>query len=67
MYTSSCSSAASDVYKRQERANIQLTFFQSNHEGDLIDALHEAEEQYDGVVFNPCLLYTNTSPRDLKS
>lgn len=30
-----------------------MTFFQSNHEGDLVDALHEAEDQYDGVVFNP--------------
>lgn len=42
-----------DLFQFAERANIQLTFFQSNHEGDLIDALHEAEDQYDGVVFNP--------------
>ncbi len=26
--------------------------FQSNHEGDLIDKIHEAREKYDGVVLN---------------
>ena len=31
----------------------QLDYFQSNHEGVLIDKLHEAWDNYDGVVFNP--------------
>lgn len=31
----------------------QLDYFQSNHEGVLIDKLHEAWDLYDGVVFNP--------------
>ncbi|UAL50994.1 MULTISPECIES: type II 3-dehydroquinate dehydratase [Metabacillus] len=36
-----------------EKQGFQITCFQSNHEGDLIDAIHEADEQYNGVVLNP--------------
>ena len=39
---------------------IKLDYYQSNHEGDLIDKLQEAEEKYDAVVFNPAA-YTHTS------
>ena len=30
-----------------------VDLYQSNHEGDLIDALHEATREYDGVIINP--------------
>ncbi|QKY69309.1 type II 3-dehydroquinate dehydratase [Lentibacillus sp. CBA3610] len=39
----------------------ELDCFQSNHEGELIDRLHQANESgYDGIIFNPAA-YTHTS------
>ncbi len=32
---------------------VDVSFLQSNHEGVLIDALHEASASVDGVVLNP--------------
>ncbi|WP_404443288.1 type II 3-dehydroquinate dehydratase [Sutcliffiella horikoshii] len=33
--------------------SCELTCFQSNHEGELIDQLHDAEGSYEGIVINP--------------
>jgi 3-dehydroquinate dehydratase II len=33
--------------------DIKLTCYQSNHEGDIIDQIHEAEGKFDGIVLNP--------------
>ncbi|MFB1080696.1 type II 3-dehydroquinate dehydratase [Jeotgalibacillus sp. JSM ZJ347] len=44
-----------------EKQGFTLSAFQSNHEGELIDALHRSEdEQYAGVIFNPAA-YTHSS------
>lgn len=32
---------------------VQVDCFQSNHEGALIDKIHEAHAAYDGIVYNP--------------
>ena len=41
--------------------HVDFTFFQSNHEGELIDRIQQAaRENIDGIVFNPGA-YTHTS------
>lgn len=51
-----------DFYKelKERFSGYSLEYFQSNHEGVLIDKLHEVGFSYDGVVFNPGA-YTHTS------
>lgn len=39
---------------------VQLSYFQSNTEGELIDKLHEVGFSYDGIVLNAAA-YTHTS------
>ncbi|MFI3305120.1 MAG: type II 3-dehydroquinate dehydratase [Rikenellaceae bacterium] len=38
----------------------EFDYFQSNHEGDLIDVIHKSVATYDGIVFNAGA-YTHTS------
>ncbi len=40
--------------------NVDLEYFQSNHEGALIDKIHEVGFSYDGIIFNAGG-YTHTS------
>ncbi|MFV9510808.1 type II 3-dehydroquinate dehydratase [Tepidibacillus sp. LV47] len=35
------------------RFDVELTFFQSNHEGEIIDKIHEGMGTYDGLILNP--------------
>lgn len=39
---------------------VEVTCFQSNHEGDLVDAIQDAYGRADGIVLNPGA-YTHTS------
>lgn len=39
---------------------IEITQYQSNHEGDLVDKIQQALNNYDGIVINPAA-YTHTS------
>ncbi|MGQ0569117.1 MAG: type II 3-dehydroquinate dehydratase [Armatimonadota bacterium] len=41
------------VWATAEAAGIEVEFFQSNHEGALIDRLHEARTSFQAVVLNP--------------
>lgn len=38
-------------YGRQKGVSVDC--FQSNHEGELIDKIHEAHTAYDGIIYNP--------------
>lgn len=33
--------------------NVDVDFFQSNHEGAIIDAIHNARVEFDGIIINP--------------
>lgn len=41
------------VVEYGQARGVQVECFQSNHEGELIDKLHEAHEDFDGVIYNP--------------
>lgn len=55
-YTSLCEK----IKNYAERLNIEVEFFQSNHEGDLVDYIQSAHNNADGIVINPGA-YTHTS------
>ncbi|MDE2429527.1 MAG: type II 3-dehydroquinate dehydratase [Burkholderiales bacterium] len=52
--------------KQAQAAGAELTFFQSNHEGALIDRIHDARgEQVDAIIINPGgLTHTSVALRD---
>jgi 3-dehydroquinate dehydratase II len=50
-------------YALQQRAQalqVSITCYQSNHEGSLIDAIHKARDQHQGILINAGA-YTHTS------
>ena len=47
-------------FKNHQKLKAELDFFQTNHEGELIDKIQEAKENYDGIIINPAA-YTHTS------
>ncbi|MBE7692536.1 type II 3-dehydroquinate dehydratase [Tenacibaculum finnmarkense] len=55
-------SSFEDFFKELEQTykTIELSYFQSNIEGELINKLHEIGFEYDGIVLNAAA-YTHTS------
>lgn len=43
-----------------DKLAISVSFYQSNHEGDIVDCIQKAYQVYDGIVINPAA-YTHTS------
>lgn len=52
--------------KEAESLNLELDFFQSNHEGDLVEKIHGLfEENASGVIINPgAFTHTSVAIRD---
>lgn len=42
-----------ELQKVANERNVDLSFFQSNHEGELIDKIHQAKDNYEGIIINP--------------
>ena len=48
------------LQKRADELDVEISFIQSNHEGDLVDAIQNAYPDTDGIIINPAA-YTHTS------
>ncbi|MCE5190175.1 MAG: type II 3-dehydroquinate dehydratase [Actinomycetia bacterium] len=54
-----------DVMRIADEMGVEVAFFQSNHEGAIIDRLHDALDDVDGIVINPgALTHYSLAVRD---
>ncbi|PKR78970.1 type II 3-dehydroquinate dehydratase [Halalkalibacillus sediminis] len=51
--STSLTEVENEVYDFLRENGWELTCRQSNHEGELIDILHDARKHFEGVIFNP--------------
>ena len=49
-----------ECIKKAKAKDIECFFCQSNNEGELINFIHSAEKEYDGIIINPAA-FTHTS------
>ena len=50
----------SDCEKLCLDKQLEIVFFQSNNEGEIIDKIHEVNNKYDGLIINPAA-FTHSS------
>lgn len=48
------------IAKTAAEMGVEVSFFQSNHEGAMVDAIQQAYGNFEGIVINPAA-YTHTS------
>lgn len=48
------------IKKYADKKGVEVEFFQSNHEGDIVDKIQQSYQKIDGIVMNPAA-YTHTS------
>lgn len=41
------------IYKKAKELNAEVDFFQSNIEGEIINAIHRCHNEFDGIIINP--------------
>lgn len=58
--SSTLANIEADLKKFVENYGCEVECYQSNHEGELIDWLHNANSKFYGIIFNPAG-YTHTS------
>ena len=46
--------------KKGKELNLEVNFYQSNNEGEIINKIHEASSLYDGIIINPAA-FTHSS------
>ncbi len=49
-----------NLQQEAQRLQVSLSCLQSNHEGDLVDAIHQAQGKHQGIIINAGA-YTHTS------
>ena len=50
----------SDCEKKGIEKKLEIIFFQSNNEGEIIDKVHEVNDKFDGLIINPAA-FTHSS------
>ena len=50
----------SDCETKGIERKLEIVFFQSNNEGEIIDKIHEVNDKYDGLIINPAA-FTHSS------
>tara|TARA_Y200000002_G_scaffold159259_1_gene131661 strand:- start:106 stop:543 length:438 start_codon:yes stop_codon:yes gene_type:complete len=50
----------SDCEKQAMEKKLEIVFFQSNNEGEIIDEIHKVNDKYDGLIINPAA-FTHSS------
>jgi 3-dehydroquinate dehydratase-2 len=54
-----------DLQKKAEELGLEIEIMQSNHEGEIVDFLHENYKEVDGIIINPGgLTHTSVVLRD---
>lgn len=48
------------IKEKASELSLSVDFFQSNHEGSIVDKIQEAYGNFDGIIINPAA-YTHTS------
>lgn len=41
------------IREHGDKLNIDITFFQSNHEGEIVDFIHQGYNKFKGIIINP--------------
>ncbi len=50
----------SECKKKGVEKKLEIVFFQSNNEGEIIDKIHEVNDKFDGLIINPAA-FTHSS------